>query len=565
MLFRNLKLEKKILVLIGAIGLIGLAGTIFSTLKIVEIRTQYSDLVHNASAGALLLAKASSSLIDTDQAIYALLMAATDESNLRAKNQKDEATKHFVGYMDTAAEKLPEKTAAIKELVSKTEIALQQTCNRALQLGATSTSAEENAKAEAEYLASCQPAISPIIESINQLAKDTHEESKAKGDQIDVMADQASLTVIIVMLFGIFGVSILAVFLTRKLIAAPLQNIVIGLTKIAQNELTVDVQGTDRADEIGIMGRAFVDLKASLIKGRELEAQQKATQEKQLERAQTIEVAVKEFEAEIAAFVTTLSSSAAQLEATSQTLTANATETNAQATSVAAGAEEASANVQTVASSAEELSASIAEISERVSSASREADVATTQAQKTGTTMNALSDNATKIGSVVELVQQIAGQTNLLALNATIEAARAGEAGKGFAVVASEVKNLANQTAKATEEISAQINGIQQSTGNAQREIETITATIVRINSLMGSVAAAVEEQRAATQEIARSVNEAARGTADVSSNTVGITTASSETGRMANDTFQAATNLSHQAEILKSKVGAFITRVKAV
>jgi methyl-accepting chemotaxis protein len=179
--------------------------------------------------------------------------------------------------------------------------------------------------------------------------------------------------------------------------------------------------------------------------------------------------------------------------------------------------------------------------------------------------MQLLSENAQKIGSVVELVQQIAGQTNLLALNATIEAARAGEAGKGFAVVASEVKSLANQTAKATEEISIQVGTIQSTTEAVRNDIEGISQIIAEINTLVGGIASAAEQQRIATQEISRSALEASKGTQDVSANIVNITQASDETGRMATDTLSAAAELSQQAELLKKEVASFIARVQAI
>jgi methyl-accepting chemotaxis protein len=283
-----------------------------------------------------------------------------------------------------------------------------------------------------------------------------------------------------------------------------------------------------------------------------------------VQRGQRLDALLKDFETKTADLVGIVASAATELEATARAMTATTDETTQQATNVTAAVEAASVNVQTVASAAEELSASIGEISRQVAQSAEIADRAVQDANRTDAIVKTLAEGAQKIGDVVGLISTIAGQTNLLALNATIEAARAGEAGKGFAVVASEVKSLANQTAKATEDISRQIAQIQVATKEAVTAIEGITETIGEVSRIAASIAAAVEEQGAATQEIARNIHEAATGTQQVSGNIVRVRQGATDTGAAASQVLSAAGDLSGQAERLSGDVQRFVTEVKA-
>jgi len=282
------------------------------------------------------------------------------------------------------------------------------------------------------------------------------------------------------------------------------------------------------------------------------------------QRQDKVTKAIEEFDQQAKPALGAVASAASQLQSTANMLSANARQTSAQSTAVAAASEEASANVQTVASAAEELSSSIAEISRQVAESTKIAGQAVEQANRTNTTVKGLAEEAQKIGAVVKLIQDIASQTNLLALNATIEAARAGEAGKGFAVVAAEVKNLANQTAKATEEISQQIAGMQGATNDSVRAIEEIATTIVSVNQIATAIAAAVEQQGAATKEIARNVQEASKGTEEVSSNIVGVNKAAGETGEMAGGLLSAAADLTRVSDGLRNEVETFFASISA-
>jgi methyl-accepting chemotaxis protein len=274
---------------------------------------------------------------------------------------------------------------------------------------------------------------------------------------------------------------------------------------------------------------------------------------------------IADFETNVKSVVDQVAAASTEMRATAESMAASSEESVRQSNAVAAAAEEATANVQTVASASEELSSSISEISRQVSQSSKIAQEAVQEAERTNETVQGLAEASTKIGEVVNLINDIASQTNLLALNATIEAARAGEAGKGFAVVASEVKNLANQTARATEDISSQIAAIQQATTGAVEAIQGIGKTIDEVNEIAGTIAAAVEEQGAATNEISRNVQEAATGTQEVSQNIQGVSQAANEAGQGASEVLSAAEELSKQSEDLGNQVDAFLVQIKKI
>ena len=283
------------------------------------------------------------------------------------------------------------------------------------------------------------------------------------------------------------------------------------------------------------------------------------------QRGQKMDDLMQAFEVKASDLVGAVASAATQLQSTAKSMSGIASKTTGQTAAVAAAAEEASANVQTVAAAAEELSSSVAEISRQVAQSSSTASTAVVEAQRTNNIVKALAESAEKISTIVQLINTIAGQTNLLALNATIEAARAGDAGKGFAVVASEVKSLANQTAKATEDIGQQVDQIQTATKEAVIAIQGIATIISEISETASAISAGVEEQGAATREIARNVQEAAAGTKDVTVNITGVSQGATETGSAASEVLGAADALSKQSEQLSNEVKAFIQSAKEI
>jgi methyl-accepting chemotaxis protein len=356
----------------------------------------------------------------------------------------------------------------------------------------------------------------------------------------------------------------LLAWLSGRVIAGPILRMTAAMGQLAGGDKTVEIPAHDSKDEIGDMAKAVDVFKQNMIRADQIAAEQKAEQAKKEQRQVAIEGFIATFESGVRGSLDTLASAATEMRATSQSMSTTAEETSAQATTVAAAAEQASANVQTVAAATEELSSSVAEIGRQVIQSTKIAGQAVDEAGRTNVTVQGLSAAAQKIGDVVKLISDIASQTNLLALNATIEAARAGDAGKGFAVVASEVKSLANQTAKATEEISAQVAAMQGATSGVVQAIQSIGGTIGSINEIATTIASAVEEQGAATQEIARNVQEAAQGTSQVSSTIAGVNQAASETGAASSQVLASAEELGKQAETLRADIDSFLANIRA-
>jgi methyl-accepting chemotaxis protein len=333
---------------------------------------------------------------------------------------------------------------------------------------------------------------------------------------------------------------------------------------LSDGDLESEIYRSAQRDEIAAMANSLQVFRQSMIEARALSTDQDRDRIAKAERASRMEARIVEFEATVRTALDGLQTSATSMQTTAQNMSATADQSSALVSAVASAAEETSVNVQTVSSGTEELSSSITEIGRQVITSAQIARKAVDEAGATDATMQGLADNASRISVVVDLIQVIASQTNLLALNATIEAARAGEAGRGFAVVASEVKSLANQTAKATDEIRAQIASMQQVTTSAVGAIRNIGETIGEINEVTTAIAAAVEEQGTATREIARNIQQAAGGTSEVSSNIVGVSTASTQAGSAASDVLSASCALRREADVLRSEIDAFLSSIRA-
>jgi methyl-accepting chemotaxis protein len=400
--------------------------------------------------------------------------------------------------------------------------------------------------------------IDNIREAIGEASKKTNAETE---ERITSTVTTQEMVAGAVTLFGI----LIAFFIGRS-ISKPLAGLTSGMQELAEGNFGVVLPGLGRKDEVGDMAQAVETFKIKAEQKARAEAEAKMTQDRvaAAQRKQEMQKLANDFETAVGEIIETVSSASTELEASARTLTSTAERSQQLTTMVAAASEEASTNVQSVASATEEMASSVNEISRQVQTSSNIANEAVTQAGKTNDRVGELAKAASRIGDVVELINTIAGQTNLLALNATIEAARAGEAGRGFAVVASEVKALAEQTAKATGEISQQINGIQAATQDSVAAIKEIGDTIGRMSEIASTIAAAVEEQGAATQEISRNVQQAAQGTQQVSSNITDVQRGTSETGSASSQVLSAAQSLSRDSNRLKLEVGKFLNTVRA-
>jgi methyl-accepting chemotaxis protein len=364
---------------------------------------------------------------------------------------------------------------------------------------------------------------------------------------------------------GIVAGTVVAYGWISRLISRPIRGMTTTMSELAEGRIDVEVPYTRRADEIGKMAATVQVFKENAQRVQQLHEEQESLKRRaEDEKRKGMATLAEGFNSDVMGVVDAVSTSSSHLKASATTLSSTAARASGQTDAAAKASESASRNVQTVAAAAEELSASIAEISRQVGQSAAIAAKAVKEANRTNATVTGLSEAAKRIGEVVKLINDIAGQTNLLALNATIEAARAGDAGKGFAVVASEVKSLANQTAKATEDIAQQINAIQTATAESVTAIKGIGETIGEIDAITATISDAIQQQGTATQEIARGVQQAAAGTAEVSTNIVGVTEGVGMTRNSAAEVLTAAEELSKQSQALRDRVNGFLSGLRA-
>ncbi|AIB12729.1 chemotaxis protein [Azospirillum argentinense] len=421
----------------------------------------------------------------------------------------------------------------------------------------------ENASANTLFRDAADKGFQEVGRTLDAMIDHNNRGAAKASDDADAVYAQSSTMLIIALLIGI-AVCLGGALMMIRGVSSPIGAMTAAMRRLAGGDKTTVIPFANRGDEIGAMATAVQVFKDGLIEADRLAAEQAAEQAAKLRRTEAVERLIASFEEQVADALRNVAAAATELDTTAQSMAATARQTNDQAANAAAAAEQTSANVQTVASAAEEMSSSIGEIGSQVTRSTGIAGQAVQEAGRTTDSVRGLADAAHRIGAVVQLITNIAGQTNLLALNATIEAARAGEAGKGFAVVASEVKQLANQTARATDEIASQIQAIQEATAGSVGAIEGIGRTIAAINEISTSIAAAIEEQAAATNEISRNVQQAAIGTREVSSNIAQVTEAAGTTGAAAHQVLGAAGGLASQAENLRRDVESFLAAIRA-
>jgi len=555
--------------ILAVIILLAATATVISWLGIHAMASLNTgaDNMNFAAQRALEAARANQSVIALNRAEFRLALDPGTENRAAVHGLIEEQMKLFnerlADLSKTRDQQAISMLPAIKTAMADYQRDLQNTLALAdgaknVQLGDMTIQLRDSvmkSRAAAEKLqGSVRTVADRLIERVGHFSKEASDEYESTSRQLMIIAALGIVFGVVAgYLIGQFG------------IVKPIVLLKAVMEAFAGNDLKADVPGVERRDEVGDMARTVEVFKKNGLEVERMRTEQLVTEKRNAEqrKADMFKLA-DDFEGAVGEIIETGSSASTELEASASTLTATAVRSQELTTMVAAASEEASTNVQSVASATEELTSSVNEISRQVQASARMASEAVGQARKTNDRVSELSKAASRIGDVVELINNIAGQTNLLALNATIEAARAGEAGRGFAVVASEVKALAEQTAKATGEIGQQIAGIQAATQESVSAIHEISGTIEKLSEISSTIAAAVEEQGAATQEISRNVQQAAQGTMQVSSNIADVQHGAGETGSASTQVLSAAQSLSGDSNRLKLEVGKFLNSVRA-
>ncbi len=554
------KILHKFLAVIGLIAVIVGGCLWYTTSKLSSIDATYSSFIAHEGQGASNSRRINRFLFEANYAVYRVIAESEAEPIQKASHLFEQSRSELHRIVGEMHQQVPNYATRLDSLNTRIDQYLKL-AQPVIEMASRNENVEATALAQHTLDAPFTELVGIVAKLTDEINAELMEGARLLSKESDATR-QIALTVTVAGL--LLGIAI-GILVTVSGITKPIQTQTAVMSRLASGDVTVEVPGTDRKDEVGAIAAAVQVFKDNLIRANALEeetALARASAEEQRKKA--MRDMADSFERAVSSIIATVTSAATELQATAQTMAGTATETANQSITVAAAAEEAASNVNTVAAAAEELGSSVQEIGRQVNGSATLAGQAVDEAAQTATLVQDLSSAASKIGDVVAMISMIAGQTNLLALNATIEAARAGEAGRGFAVVASEVKELATQTARATDEISGQIARIQGSTTQAVAAISGITARIQEISGVATSIAAAVEEQGAATQEIVRNVGQAAVGTTEVTTNISGVAQAAEMTGTSANQVLSAASELSRQSEHLNAEVGRFLATVRA-
>ena len=564
MSFKNLPIIGKIVSLLLLLGALSGLAAVYSAQKMQGIDDAYSYMLSHDDRAAIQMARGNRAMVSLLASIYKNTISDTEAEDKKALATQKWGFDRVVELFGIAASLSERHAAEIKSITDDFKTTYTVTCVEPLRLANDRTDPNGHAKARALLTKACEPELLALMARIlplnETLMKDT--------DQTSVtLSAETKSTILInyaVVLGGLLACVAIAIIVAIGTISRPLAHLADTMLMISKGNLKTTVTGTDRRDEIGLMSRTVEVCRLGLAEADALRANATEAERQNLETMRRTRHAIADdFKAKMGTLADSFARSSQDMSESARNLAATAEETSRQAQAVGGAAETASSNVQTVAASTEELSASIREIASQVAKSSDIANVAATEAARTETDVRALSVAASQIGAVVELINSIAGQTNLLALNATIEAARAGEAGRGFAVVASEVKQLASQTAKATEEIGAKINEIQSATGRTVASIDKIVGTVAQIQQISTTIASAIEEQGAATGEIASNTQRASRGTIDVTHTIAEVGQAAELTGASASKLLGLSSHLNGEARDLQREVADFVEQLR--
>ena len=560
----NLRITTKITLIVALFAAVSIGAVGFSAVRMKGIDDAYSDLITRVDTATTLSARSTRQAVTYQSRAYQLTQETTEEGKQTLLADANASRKAYDTTMAKVRGDVPDQAASIDATVAQVAQAFAA-CDPGVRAAAAATSAEENAKVAARLKAECDPLIEGAVAAQVRLTDGLIAYAAKASDDLTDRTDGTIRTVLLSVGAGLIATVAAALWIGLQGLSRPISRLNAVMEAFARNDLSATTPGTARGDEIGAMARTVEVFKTNALEVNRMRAEQEARKQRAAdERRQAMADLAAKFEASAGNIVSNVTSQATELEATAQSMAATAEETTRQSTTVAAASEQATQNVQTVAAATEELASSIREISRQVGQASAMISDGVHQATRSNEQVQSLTAAAERIGDVVKLISGIASQTNLLALNATIEAARAGDAGKGFAVVASEVKALANQTAKATEEIADQIKAIQEATQISAQSIRSVSRTISQVSETATAIASAVEQQGSATQEITRNVVQAAQGTQEVSGNIAGVSHAAQQTGAAASQVLASASELSKNGEVLKAQVVAFLREVRA-
>jgi methyl-accepting chemotaxis protein len=560
----DFKIAFKIGLIVVLMAIVTIGTVSFAALRMRAMDDANTDMVTRIDRSSTSAARAARRAEHYISTAFQLLSETTDAGNARLLAQAAESRKDYESRMAQVLKALPERADAIAPVVAGFEKAFAA-CDPVIRYASTTTTAEENLKAAARLKAECVPLAEAAIAAQSKMVDAILAEAEKASDQMTLDASSAIRSLFIASGVGLLLSLAVALWIGVRGLARPIAGLKAVMEAFANSDFKADVPCIERGDEVGEMARTVEVFKKNGLEVERMQIEQQVTEKRNVERGKADMIRMADdFEGAIGEIIETVSSASTELEASASTLSSTAERTQDLTTVVAAASDEASTHVQSVASATEELTSSVNEISRQVQESARMAIAAVDQAGRTTGRVGELSKAASRIGDVVELINTIAGQTNLLALNATIEAARAGTAGRGFAVVASEVKALAEQTAKATDEIGQQIAGIQAATQESVGAIKEISGTIEKLSEISSAIAAAVEEQGRATQEIARNVQQVAQGTMQVSSNITDVQQGASETGSASSQVLSAAQSLSGESNRLRLEVGKFLSSVRA-
>ncbi|MCP2680664.1 methyl-accepting chemotaxis protein [Maricaulaceae bacterium NA33B04] len=560
----SITITQKISLIIGALAITAIGISIISVLSLNSL-SRATDRIDLTTEEIRLSARLNQDIVEVSRA--ELRMAADpgeyQEAIAAIEDSRAEVRERLAALNETADPRQAELLNNIEVQYSRYLDALEESQTLAREAASVTLTASQ------QQLVDQVIANRPIVEDLRAELAQLTRYTDAKGTRIsaeaDALAARRAIILIVISILGIAAGIGLGLLTSQKGIVGTLKNVIKVIKALTNGDLDVKAEGAGRKDEVGDLAEATEVFRNKLRRSAELEVEAEAAEAKAAERRKAeMEALADEFTTAVGQIVSEVGSAAEQLSSSATAMSAVSEETHKQAITVSAAAEQASTNVQSIAGASEEFSASAAEVSQQIVRSTEKTREVAGKANQSAESMRELATAVESVAGISELIADIAEQTNLLALNATIEAARAGDAGKGFAVVASEVKTLAEQTGRATDEISQKIEQMKQIAGSSVASVDQITEGVSEIRDTSEGIASAAEEQQATTGDINRNVSEAATGANEVSSSIIGIRDAAEEAGRVSGEVRDAAGALSDQTKMLREQVDAFIERVRA-